>query len=74
MDVKIAFLILSAVALFYTIEVDKYNANNFSTVVCQKFPVKQKELYHFVTFPEMVGKVYTIIYVYNKFIYTHAYL
>ena len=59
MDIKIVFLTIAAAALSYNVEVSNNNTDHFSAVACQKFPVKQKELYHFVTFPDIAEKVCT---------------
>lgn len=56
-DIKIAFLLISSTVLCYNIEIDKNNFDNYSVIVCKTFPIAQKDLYHFVTFPDMVDKV-----------------
>lgn len=57
MDIKLAFLTVAAAVLSYNTEVSRRDSDNFSAVACQKFPIKQKELYHFVTFPDIADKV-----------------
>lgn len=57
LDVKISFLIIASTVLCYHIEIDYKNFDNFSVIVCKKFPVAQNDLYNFVTFPDMVDKV-----------------
>lgn len=57
MDVKLAFLTVAAAALSYHTEIGRDAADSYSAVACQKFPVRQQELYHFVTFPDIADKV-----------------
>lgn len=55
---KLAFLAISAVVWLYNADIGSRNADGFSAIACKKFPVKHKELYHFVTFSGIVDKVY----------------
>lgn len=56
MDIKIVFLTITFLCISYHAEVCD-SSDEFSVFVCKKFCVKQKELYHFVTFPDMVDRV-----------------
>lgn len=56
MDIKIVFLTITILGISYHAEVCD-SSDEFSVFVCKKFCVKQKELYHFVTFPDIVDRV-----------------
>lgn len=59
MDLKLAFLTLAAAALSFHTEIDRQSVDSFSAVAYQRFPVRQTELYHLVTFPDIADQVHT---------------
>lgn len=55
-DIKLVFVTVSLIVLSYNIEVDS-SVDEYSIKACQKYRITQRELFYFVTYPEIVDKV-----------------
>lgn len=57
MNMKLAFVALAAIALVSEVQINFDDVDKFAAIACHRFNVTRRELYEFVTLPEMVDKV-----------------